>query len=202
MRMRLPARARLAATLPYVVLLGVSAYLYVNAGEFARFARPGELGPDFWPRAILVVLMIVCVGATVSRLIGPAHEAQSTARDAADATAPLDAAAGIDRSDDARSTPAAELSTHPYLLAGGIALSAAYVAALDALGFFVATALYLGIFMALGRYRRVGVIVATSVIGSLVFVVVFMKIVYVSLPLGQGPFRALSAALLSVLGVH
>jgi putative tricarboxylic transport membrane protein len=58
------------------------------------------------------------------------------------------------------------------------------------------------LFMALGRYRRAGVIVAASLAGSFAFVVVFMKVVYVSLPLGVGPFRAFSAALLAAVGVR
>jgi hypothetical protein len=33
-------------------------------------------------------------------------------------------------------------------------------------------------------------------------VIVFMKLVYVSLPLGTGPFRSLSLALIALLGVR
>jgi hypothetical protein len=32
-------------------------------------------------------------------------------------------------------------------------------------------------------------------------VVIFMRVTYISLPLGEGPFRALSLALLSAIGV-
>jgi len=70
------------------------------------------------------------------------------------------------------------------------------------LGFFLATAIYLAAFMLVGRYRRYGVIAVTSVVGSLVFVFVFMKIVYVSLPLGIGPFQSVSTALMALLGIH
>jgi hypothetical protein len=34
-----------------------------------------------------------------------------------------------------------------------------------------------------------------------VLAVVFLKVAYISLPLGEGPFRALSLGLLRVLGV-
>ena len=70
------------------------------------------------------------------------------------------------------------------------------------LGFFVATAVYLALFMVIGRYRRPVVVAVTSVVGSLAFVYVFMKIVYVSLPLGSGPFQHLSIAVLAALGVR
>ena len=36
--------------------------------------------------------------------------------------------------------------------------------------------------------------------GSLALVVVFMRIAYISLPFGEGPFRALSLALLRAIG--
>jgi putative tricarboxylic transport membrane protein len=56
--------------------------------------------------------------------------------------------------------------------------------------------------MVIGRYRRYGIVAATSVVGSLAFMFVFMRIVYVSLPLGVGPFQKLSVAILAVLGVR
>jgi putative tricarboxylic transport membrane protein len=187
------AVARLKRAIPYAVLLCGGAYLYVAAGQFAREARPGELGPDFWPRAILVLLMLVCAGAALRRLLF-AHEA--------DGEEPLhDVASGIAPAA-TRDAPEETPPAHPYLLLSGIVLSGAYVAAQEWVGFFVATALYLGLFMVLGRYRRAGVIVSTSVLGSLAFVFVFMKIVYVSLPLGVGPFQMLSVALLGALGVR
>jgi putative tricarboxylic transport membrane protein len=112
--------------------------------------------------------------------------------------------------DDVASTPAtggvdapdASDNRFAWCLAGGIGLTIAYVLALDWLGFFVATALYLALFMLVGRYRRMRVILSASVLGSLAFVIVFMKIVYVSLPLGRGPFKTLSVWLLALLGVR
>jgi putative tricarboxylic transport membrane protein len=56
--------------------------------------------------------------------------------------------------------------------------------------------------MWLGRYRRPGVIASVALIGSFLFVLVFMKIVYVSLPLGVAPFQAVSLAILAMLGIR
>ena len=72
----------------------------------------------------------------------------------------------------------------------GIALTVLYVVLIETLGFFLCTFLYLAAFMWVGRYRRPGVILATSLIGSLAFMFMFMKVVYVSLPLGAEPVRA------------
>jgi putative tricarboxylic transport membrane protein len=185
------AASKLGRAIPYAVLLCGAVYLYLSAGQFVQVTKPGELGPDFWPRAVLGLLMLVCVGAMLRGLL-PAPPAHSE---------PVGDGAP-DEADEMPAAPQREPGTHPYLLLAGIGLSAAYVAGLEWLGFFLATALYLGLFMAFGRYRRAGVIVVTSLLGSLAFVLVFMKIVYVSLPLGVGPFQTLSVAILAALGVR
>jgi putative tricarboxylic transport membrane protein len=174
---------RLKGSLPYAALLVGAAYLYYTAGHFDYAHRPGELGPDVWPRAILVLLMGVCAWEVLRRLLfGRTVAARPPAQDA-----------GEDSQEEVR---------HAHLLVGGIALTVLYVLGMGTLGFFVATALYLALFMLVGRYRRIGVIAATSVIGSLVFVYTFMKIVYVSLPIGVGPFKEISVWIFAALGIH
>jgi len=76
-----------------------------------------------------------------------------------------------------------------------------YVVLIETLGFFLCTAIYLALFMWVGRYRRPGVIVATSLVGSLAFMFMFMKVVYVSLPLGVEPFAQVSFALMRIMGI-
>lgn len=174
---------KLKGSLPYAALLVGAAYLYYTAGHFDYAHRPGELGPDVWPRAILVLLMGVCAWEVLRRLLfGGAAVAQPPAQ-----------GTGEDSQEEPR---------HAHLLVGGIALTVLYVLGMGTLGFFLATVLYLALFMLVGRYRRYGVIVATSVIGSLAFVYTFMKIVYVSLPLGVGPFKQVSVWILAALGIH
>jgi putative tricarboxylic transport membrane protein len=53
-----------------------------------------------------------------------------------------------------------------------------------------------------GRYRRWPVNAAVALAGALVFMFVFMKIVYLSLPLGVGPFEAISLALMRLMGIR
>jgi len=176
---------KLKALAPYAALFAGAVYLYRDAGSFAAAARPGQLGPDFWPRAVLVLLMIVCGVEVLRRLLfaRAAHDESSEPHPGADA-------------------PGESSERFPWRLAGGIAVTIAYVLVLDRLGFFVATALYLALFMVLGRYARMRVIASANLLGSLAFVFVFMKIVYVSLPLGVGPFQAISVWLLAMLGIR
>ena len=190
--------ARLKASWPYAALFVGAAYLFHDAGTFAAAARPGQLGPDFWPRAVLVLLMIVCAYEVVRRVVF-ARDAAPGATLAHEAVA--EAAVAHGAMEGATVTQEAE-ARYPWRLAIGIGLAIAYVLALDVLGFFVTTALFLGFFMVAGRYYRTRVVALASIVGSLVFVFVFMKIVYVSLPLGVGPFRAFSVWLLATLGIR
>ena len=54
----------------------------------------------------------------------------------------------------------------------------------------------------LGRYRKPGRILAVSVVASLVFMFIFMKVVYISLPLGVEPFAQVSEFLLRLMHVR
>ncbi len=176
-------QGRLKAAAPYAVLLAGAAYLFRDAGRFTYSARPGELGPDFWPRAVLVLLMLACAWELVARVVSrPATPSRPAAPTGAEAEG--------------------ETPRYARLLAGGVLATLGYVLVLPQAGFFVSTALYLALFMLIGRYRRYGVIAATSLVGSLAFIFVFMRIVYVSLPLGIGPFQKLSLFILAVLGIH
>jgi hypothetical protein len=181
-------KRRLQGLLPYAALLLGAAFLYSNAGSFAASGRPGQLGPDFWPRAVLALLMLVCALEIVRRAVFEPAEANAAEADAQAIAGPT--------------THHEEPVRYPWLLAAGIGLTILYVPGMEILGFFLSTALYLAAFMVAGRYRRGTVIAVTSLLGSLAFLFVFMKIVYVSLPLGVGPFRHVSAWILAALGIR
>jgi putative tricarboxylic transport membrane protein len=172
---------RLKAAAPYAALLAGAAYLFHDASHLAYSRRPGELGPDFWPKAVLVLLMLVCGWELCARVFSRRAAAQPPAPAVSET---------------------AEAPRFPGLLAAGALATLGYVLVLPEAGFFVSTALYLALFMLIGRYRRYGVIAATSVGGSLAFIFVFMRIVYVSLPLGVGAFQKLSLGILAMLGVR
>lgn len=174
---------------PYAVLLAAAAYFYHLAGSFEFAAPAGRIGPDAWPKIILGLLAAVCLYEIGRSFLGSAAGAAPGLLQSLMARA----------ADDADGVHAAGRS--PGLLLAGIAVTMAYALLVDVIGFFVATALYLAAFMTIGGYRRYGVIALTSVAGSLGLMVIFMRIVYISLPPGVGLFRALSFGLLALLGV-
>lgn len=181
-------RRRLARAAPYALVLAAAGVLYLFALRIDTSAAAGRIGPDFWPRAILAILALVCLYEIAKSFLAAGERAaggllQSYLVESADAG-------------DAPPPPSA-----PRLLAG-IGATIAYVLLVGVLGFFLATAAFISAFIAVGGYRRWGVVAACGLAGSLAMVIVFMKIVYVSLPLGAGPFQALSVALLALLGVR
>jgi putative tricarboxylic transport membrane protein len=72
---------KLKALAPYAALFACAVYLYRDAGAFASAARPGQLGPDFWPRAVLALLMIVCACEIVRRAVFD-HAMRNASREA------------------------------------------------------------------------------------------------------------------------
>jgi putative tricarboxylic transport membrane protein len=195
------AKRRLSRIVPYVVVLAIVVFLYVLASRIEFTAPGGRIGPNFWPKAILILAMVACGYEIVKRLFFAKPDAEdlegvlgSVLKSTPAAQEARDVGTAGSRPDD--------MTLHPRLLWSGIALTVLYLFAVEKLGFFLTTALYLGTFMWIGRYRRIGVIVATSLIGALAFVFVFMKIVYVSLPLGQEPFAQVSYLLMKLLAIR
>lgn len=187
---------RFIRALPYVVAGVAAGYLYYVASNFQFHERPGTLGPDFWPQAILALMVVVCLyeivkiaafGARAGEVGGVLEEIVEESVEKHTAESPP-------------GEPIVE--SHPYLLIAGMALTAGYVIFIQRLGFFIATVLYLALFIVLGGYRRWGIVAAVSVAGTLLLLFFFMKVVYVSLPIGQVPFSAVTLFLMQVMGIR
>jgi hypothetical protein len=180
----MPSKLRLV--LPHGLLLVATVVLYWAATRIQVNVGAGRIGPDAWPKAILVIMGLLCAWEMARRL----------------ATRRRDGAARVPAStpvagDDPQSTAA----MHVGKLAAGAGLVFAYVVTVPWLGFFVATVVFLAAFPVCGGMRRPVLTTALGLAGGLALVVVFMRVAYISLPLGEGPFRALSLALLSAIGV-
>lgn len=178
---------RLRALLPYVLVLAAAALLTYKSLHFDYTPRGGRPGPDVWPRAVLALMIVACLSRIIVVLWR--RDAEPPAIEAANAAV-------------ADESGAPDAPRYPWRLAAGIALTIAYVALLGILGFFVSTVLYIALLAWAGRYRRVGVIAAVAVAGALVFMFVFMKIVYLSLPIGIAPFSAVMLTLMQIMGIR
>ena len=176
---------RVSAALPYGVLIIIAAALWHFAGHIDVASRPGELGPDFWPKVAIGLMGVVSLIELVRAIISPNHKEAHGLADQLEAAEPLVEAEDLqDRS----------LS----LLLGGMAMCGAYGLALGIIGFPLSTFLFLAGFMYLGRFRKHGTIWAAAFIGTAVLSILFLKVVYVSLPRGIPPFDILTDLIVSL----
>jgi|APLak6261658528_1056013.scaffolds.fasta_scaffold17617_2 putative tricarboxylic transport membrane protein len=177
-------------TIPYFIVLAIAGALFVEAGSIGSMASGGRaVGPEFWPRLILGLAMCVCVFELIFRWFFDMEGAGGL----------LSQVEHEMIGDEAEAEPE---EYHLGRLATGVGLTLAYVWLLPTLGFAVASLIYIALFIWLGTYRRTGIVAAVSVIGTLVLMFLFMKVVYVSLPLGTGVFETASIALMNLMGIH
>lgn len=152
-------------------LLGLGLALALLPGTWGLDAvARGSLGPGFWPRLALLGLGLACVAKLVE--------------------AWRRAGAG----------PAA--ARPPFSrarLAAGIGAVVLYVLLAPWVGFAIVTALFIAAFMALCGTRSVLALVAGATIGTASLLYVFVKLVYLPLPKGDGPFEAVTLALYRTL---
>ena len=167
-----------AKSAPFAVLFCAALFLFSLTFQFDFPHTPGRLGPDIWPQAILVLLMLTCVIGIGRNFL--------VREDRPSANATAQQQPGFTEPDEP------EVPSRYSLVAGGLALFLAYPLALEYLGFLVGTFLLMTLFMWIGQWRNVAGVLVTSVVGTLVLFYLFRGVVYVSLPLGAGPFHDLT----------
>lgn len=176
---------RFADIAPYLLILCGAVGLYYVADHIVYTPIPDQIGPDRWPKIIIAILFSVCVFEIVRRLIAgaPAPEAAPEATD-------LEAELLLPH------------TTRPALVVGTIAVTVAYLLVLDVAGFFSSTIAYSACLMWLGGLRKPLLTAVISVALSFLFTFIFMKLIFVALPLGEGFFEKVSLTVMRLVGVH
>jgi hypothetical protein len=159
----------------FVVALAL--LLALNAQTHFRSA-PEELGPRFWPRLCLAA-MLVLTALDAALAFWPTRKPSVAVNEAALARAPESLA----------------------LLFAGLLLVIAYAVATIVVGFPLATMAFLVAFSYLGGYRHLPSLLAIAFGTTLALLYIFVYLVYVSLPLGLGPFLEMNVALYRLLGI-
>lgn len=166
----------------YASILIVALYLSYVASDF-EYERVGDrIGPNIWPLMTLGLLIVVSAYQLV-RSIFLEKIGTAPSKDA-----------------DEEFIGAVEIA--PHLVWLGIGLTVAYLIVMPVIGFFLATIPLVGIFIWLGGYRNRFWIGLLSFSLPLLFMFLFMRVVYVALPLGIYPFHSLSVAVISLIGVR
>ena len=164
-----------------LIILAAAAAGFAVAGRGAAYSAPGQLSAAFWPRMLLACLMVACLAKAWSVL---------TERH-------VTTLAGAVLAEFAEPPPEVD---HRKLVAG-IGLVGGLVLGSEVLGFPLAAFLFLVTFMRLGGWRRPASLLVLSVMGTLVVLNVFVKVVYLPLPKGVGVFEDVTVSLYRLLGI-
>ena len=164
-------KALIRSVMPYAVGLALAVALYIYAGTFEYAPRPGQLGPETWPRLAILLMGASCVWEISRRLIAGNQDA-----------------AGFLEAFDRETDTEGKQPVYPRLLIGGIVLMAIYAVLVPVLGFILGTFLFLAAFMYVGGYRAHGAIWGASAAVTIFCGILFLRIAYVSLPRGIAPF--------------
>ncbi|HZR97482.1 MAG TPA: tripartite tricarboxylate transporter TctB family protein [Chloroflexota bacterium] len=157
--------------LPYLVLLAATLLLLADSLRIRSTLSASDLGAAFWPRTILVLLLL----CTLVRLIQMAR---------------VGAVSG-----------AAE-PANLGKVAVALGLVVAYVWLSSVVGFALATFGYLLVMAGALGYQRRAVSVGVALLTTLALLYVFVRFVYVPLPLGGGIWESVNVALFRMLGLY
>lgn len=174
--------SKLGPAISYAVMLAVAIGFYILAGYIEYSEQPGQIGPTAWPRFALALITAVCLFeiAKITLSLKSLEEPHGIADE-------LEERGGED-----------EVQRYPMLLLAGIALTIAYGLLITTLGFPLVTFIYLVAFMYMGGYRVHLVIWLSSFVGSVLLTLIFLRVVYVSLPRGTPPFDRVTDLILNL----
>ena len=161
------------AVFSLLLFLAALALMAMLGSEHRFRTDAGELGPYFWPQCWLGVLLVLTALDVVVDLRAPRTPAQAAAR------------------------PPEDL----WLAVAATVFVVTYAFAMLLAGFALATAAFCAAFAVLGGYRKMRVLVPLSLITAIALLYLFAKIVYISLPLGAGPFLAINVGLYRLVGI-
>ena len=167
---------------PEIGILLATAYLFYVAGNFEYQERPGQLGPQFWPR-------MAAVGLGLAVLVRIMQTIRDRNRPIVRVKGEFDEYQEIE----------AELHWPSLWLAIGLVVG--YVTATMFLGYMISSALFLGLFIWFGGQRKWYVTLVAAV-GGLLFSFIFVGVVYVSLPTGVGIFDTITVEVYKLLGIQ
>jgi putative tricarboxylic transport membrane protein len=160
-----------------LLIFGVALYFFFLAGKLDDMPIPGQLGPYFWPRATLILLMVSC--GIKSLEILSSRKKGETPGEAASSLPPI----------------------HILKLVALIALVIGVVLATDKIGFLLSNFFFLFAFLYLTGLRRKFLLLLISAGGTLVLIYLFVKVVYLPLPKGMWFFDDITLFLYRLLGV-
>lgn len=160
-----------------LLIFGIALSFYFLAGILDEGPIPGQLGAYFWPRVILILLMVSC-GIKGLEILSE-KKGKERADEAASALPPM----------------------HVPKLIALMAMVIGVVLAMDKIGFLLSNFFFLLFFLFLTGLRRKLSLLMISAGGTLVLLYLFVKVVYLPLPKGMGFFEDITLFLYRLLGI-
>jgi hypothetical protein len=152
---------------PFLIFIA-AVYFYVLAGSIDENPMPGQVGPAFWPRALLILLMASCVLKALESYLAFGK--------------------GIAEMGVESTPPDVSVSK----LIAMIILILAVVPGMEILGFALANFIFLILFIRIAGMRKLPSLIVTSLLGTIFLLYLFGKIVYLPLPKGDWIFNDLT----------
>ena len=152
------------------ILFSLAVFLYYVAGTFKKFAPYVKSGPEFWPRGILlgiIVLSGILLMKNITTLLRTARSPTT-------------------------GEPAAELGRERLRLFLVIAVSFAYAFGMGIFGFLLSTFTFQLFFLYLLKVKRFLSIVFVSLLNTAILYLLFIRVLNMLLPTGVGLFRNIS----------
>jgi putative tricarboxylic transport membrane protein len=170
--------------IPYAMVFGVAAFLLYRAEHFDFTAPVDQVGPDSWPKLVLYLIMATSAFEGLRRLLGARRN-----RSAAPVVPVVE-------------SPFEREPADMRIVFACVAASLVYLSLFEIVGFFCDTIVFVLALIWIGGFRRFWTALAVSMATTLLFMVIFLRVIYVALPIGTGPFEWLSTSLMRLLGVH
>jgi hypothetical protein len=162
---------------PILIFL-LACYLYFLAGKIDAPPSPEQLGAAFWPKMILLFLMISC-GIKGGEILWGRAKGETEANLAG--------------------ASASEVNTLKLVVMIFLVIAAVYF--MDVIGFPLANFLFLLLFMRIAGLRKKTVLFLTSFFGTILLLYLFVKVVYLPLPKGQWLFDDMTIGLYRILHI-
>jgi putative tricarboxylic transport membrane protein len=170
--------------IPYAMVFGVAAFLLYRAEHFEFTAPADQVGPDSWPKLVLYMIMATSAVEGFRRLL------MAQRNRSAPTVVPM-----VD-------SPFEREPADMRVVFTCVATSLVYLALFEIVGFFFDTVAFVLALIWIGGFRRFWIALAVSAVTTLLFMLIFLRVIYVALPIGIGPFEWLSTSLMRLLGVH
>jgi putative tricarboxylic transport membrane protein len=161
---------------PILIFL-FAVFFYVLAGKMDENPAEGQLGAFFWPKAILILLMLSCGFKVLESFKGFGKGVADT---------------GLEG-------PPAQVQTGK--LVAMIVMLLAAVVCMETIGFPLCNFLFLLLFMRIAGLKKISHLLIISVLGTVLLLYIFVKVVYLPLPKGDWFFTDFTIFLYRVLHI-